>query len=63
MVLPLATDFPAQFGDCDRAGLEREPPRRTQLLEQRLRRVKTLSDDPDLGEMATELLRALRLFS
>jgi hypothetical protein len=38
-------------------------PRRTQVLEQRLRRVKTLCDDPDLGDKAAALLRELRLFS
>jgi hypothetical protein len=38
-------------------------PKRTPLLEQRLRRVKTLADDPDLQEEAGELLLKLRLFS
>lgn len=37
-------------------------PKRTQLLEQRLRRVKTLIDDDDLEEKATHLIRTLRLF-
>jgi len=42
---------------------ERRGPKRTQVLEQRLRRVKTLCDDPDLQEQAEELIKTLRLFS
>lgn len=38
-------------------------PKRTQVLEQRLRRVKTLCDDPDLEQQAEELIKTLRLFS
>ncbi|MDJ0764205.1 MAG: hypothetical protein QNJ97_14580 [Myxococcota bacterium] len=38
-------------------------PRRVQVLEQRLRRVKTLIDDPDLAKKADALIRDLRLFS
>jgi hypothetical protein len=38
-------------------------PKRLQLLEQRLRRVKTLADDPDLQDKAGSLLKTLRLFS
>ncbi|MCP4679618.1 MAG: hypothetical protein GY854_29820 [Deltaproteobacteria bacterium] len=37
-------------------------PRRTQVLEQRLRRVKNLADDPDLGDKAAALIRVLRRF-
>ncbi len=42
---------------------EKRVPKRTQLLEQRLRRVKTLIDDDDLEEKATSLIRTLRLFN
>ncbi len=42
---------------------QRRVPNRTQILEQRLRRVKTLADDPDLGDKAGELMRTLRLYS
>ncbi len=38
-------------------------PRRTQVLEQRLRRIKNLADDPDLGDKASGLIRTLRLFA
>lgn len=38
-------------------------PKHITLLEQRLRRVKTLADDPDLAEKATKITRDLRLFS
>lgn len=37
-------------------------PRQAALLEQRLRRVKTLAEDPDLQDSADQLLRELRLF-
>ena len=37
-------------------------PRRTEVLEQRLRRVKSLADDPDLADRAGEVLTQLRLF-
>ena len=37
-------------------------PKHTQLLEQRLRRVKTLADDPDLQDKAAALMKTLRLF-
>jgi hypothetical protein len=42
---------------------ENRVPRRIQLLEQRLRRVKTLADDPDLQEKADQLIKKLRLFT
>ena len=42
---------------------DKRVPKRTQVLEQRLRRVKTLIDDEDLEEKATALIRTLRLFS
>ena len=42
---------------------ENRVPRRVQLLEQRLRRVKTLAEDPDLQDMADKLIKKLRLFS
>ena len=42
---------------------EGRAPRRVQLLEQRLRRVKTLADDPDLQDKADDLIKKLRLFS
>jgi hypothetical protein len=42
---------------------ENRLPRRVQLLEQRLRRVKTLAEDPDLQEKADQLIKKLRLFS
>ncbi len=38
-------------------------PRRTAILEQRLRRVKTLADEPGLQDKANELIKSLRLFS
>jgi hypothetical protein len=38
-------------------------PRRVQLLEQRLRRVKTLAEDPDLQEKADHLTKKIRSFS
>ena len=38
-------------------------PKRVQLLEQRLRKVKSLSDDPDQQAKAASLLKTLRLFS
>ncbi len=42
---------------------DKRAPKRTQVLEQRLRRVKSLADDPDLADKAGELIRTLRLFS
>lgn len=39
----------------------RRAPRRTNLLEQRLRKIKTLSEDPDLQQKADGLIRLLRL--
>ena len=38
-------------------------PKRVQLLEQRLRKVRSLSEDPDQQEKAASLLKKLRLFS
>jgi len=38
-------------------------PRRAAILEQRLRRVKTLAEEPDLQEKADSLIKALRLFT
>ena len=37
-------------------------PKHIQLLEQRLRKVKTLADDPDLQDKAAALIKKLRLF-
>lgn len=37
-------------------------PKQMQLLEQRLRKVKTLADDPDLQDKADALIKKLRLF-
>lgn len=42
---------------------DKRVPRRTQVLEQRLRRVKTLSDDPELADRAGEIMQLLSLFS
>ncbi|MCP4605016.1 MAG: hypothetical protein GY847_31590 [Proteobacteria bacterium] len=42
---------------------EKRVPRSPKIVEQRLRRVKNLSDDPDLAEKAGELMRTLRLYS
>jgi membrane protein involved in colicin uptake len=42
---------------------ERHIPRRAALLEQRLRRVKTLSEDRDLQDKAEVLIRQIRLYS
>lgn len=42
---------------------EKRAPKRTQVLEQRLRRVKSLADDPDLQDKADALMGKLRLFS
>ena len=42
---------------------ENRIPKHIQLLEQRLRRVKTLADDPDLQDQAAKLTKTLRLFS
>ncbi|MBW2278449.1 MAG: hypothetical protein JRF63_13230 [Deltaproteobacteria bacterium] len=39
------------------------PPRRKTILEQRLRRVISLSDDPDLADKAQAIIKQLRLFS
>jgi len=39
------------------------PPRRKAILEQRLRRVINLGDDPDAAEQAQAILKQLRLFS
>lgn len=39
------------------------PPRRKAVLEQRLRRVISLGEDPDLADKAQALIRQLRLFS
>lgn len=47
----------------ERLVAEGRAPRRVQLLEQRLRRVKTLADDSDLQDKADELVKKLRLFS
>jgi hypothetical protein len=41
---------------------ENRVPRRVQLLEQRLRRVKTLADDSDLQDKADKLIKKIRLF-
>ncbi len=38
-------------------------PQRIQILEQRLRRVKTLAEDPDLQDEVDKVLKKLRLFS
>ena len=37
-------------------------PRRTEILEQRLRRVKSLADDPQLADRAGDVLGQLRLY-
>ena len=37
-------------------------PKQIQLLEQRLRKVKTLADDPDLQDKAAALIKKIRLF-
>lgn len=42
---------------------DKRVPRHTQLLEQRLRRVKTLSDDPELAKTADDLIKKIRLFT
>ncbi len=42
---------------------DKQIPKRAALLEQRLRRVKTLADDPDLQDKADAVMRQLRLFS
>jgi hypothetical protein len=39
------------------------PPRRKAILEQRLRRVINLGDDPDLADKAQAIVKQLRLFS
>jgi hypothetical protein len=39
------------------------PPRRKAILEQRLRRVINLGEDPDLADKAQDILKQLRLFS
>jgi len=39
------------------------PPRRKTILEQRLRRVISLGDDPDLADEAEAIIKQLRLFS
>ncbi len=41
---------------------ENRIPKHIQLLEQRLRKVKTLADDPDLQDRAAALMKSLRLF-
>jgi uncharacterized protein (UPF0147 family) len=41
----------------------KQVPKRTEVLEQRLRRVKNLADDEELQDRAGELIRGLRLFS
>ncbi len=41
---------------------EKRVPRHVQLLEQRLRKVKTLAEDPDLQDKAATLMKELRLF-
>lgn len=40
----------------------RRAPRRTNLMEQRLRKIRTLSEDPDLQQKADGLIRMLRLY-
>jgi hypothetical protein len=42
---------------------QNRPPRRTAVLEQRLRRIVNLGEDPDLEEQAQSLIKQLRLFS
>jgi hypothetical protein len=42
---------------------ERRVPRQLQLLEQRLRKVKTLAEEPELQDKAAKLIKDLRLFS
>ena len=51
------------MGCMEKLIAENRAPRRVQLLEQRLRTVKTLADDPDLQDKAGELIKKLRLFS
>ena len=41
---------------------ENRIPKHIQLLEQRLKRVKSLAEDPDLQDKAAALIKALRLF-
>jgi hypothetical protein len=41
---------------------ENRVPKHIQLLEQRLRRVKSLAEDPDLQDKAAALMKTLRLF-
>ena len=41
---------------------EKRVPRQAQLLEQRLRKVKTLAEEPDLQDKASKLMKDLRLF-
>ena len=42
---------------------DKRVPRRAKTLEQRLRRVVTLADDPDLQDKANELVKTLRLYT
>jgi hypothetical protein len=42
---------------------DKRVPKHVQLLEQRLRRVKTLAEDPDMQDKAAALMKTLRLFS
>ena len=39
------------------------PPKRTTLLEQRLKRISTLAEEPSVADMAKALIKQLRLFS
>ncbi|MDD5308775.1 MAG: hypothetical protein PHU25_15785 [Deltaproteobacteria bacterium] len=62
----LVSDEGLLGGAMDAIGVElaaRHAPRRTQVLETRLRRIITLGDDPSLKKKAEELLKALRLYA
>ncbi len=73
--LPLDYDLLSQALNCDNDELiektldilekmlsDRRIPKSVQLLEQRLRRVKTLTEDPNIQKKAGTLIRDLRLF-
>jgi hypothetical protein len=53
----------AALDTIDKMFKDKRIPKHVQLLEQRLRRVKTLSEEPDLQEKAAALMKTLRLFS
>lgn len=53
----------ASLNTLEKMFADKRAPKHVQLLEQRLRRVKTLAEEPALQDKAAALMKTLRLFS